>query len=367
MLVVYVMCYSLRLGVTHVTPGASQVFVILNVGTGRSTARSDTTALGLFNVVRLVFITGVGVLAALTDPGTELPEQEGDGTASETDKGKESGGPLVVEAVVHLLSEQDHGGTPETSDTSLGCQGGGGLVLVRVDEVVVGGVVQEDEAETNGETTHGGTSPGEVGVRGPGKDEETDGDAPARDHHGDQTGLGGRVAVVLVDEGDVVLVDKGRAESGEDDTDGDGNEHEASLAGGVALALLVDDGEGDKEHVEETVQDTHVDRDEEDDELAKQKLEGSNEEDAETLREGSHVELLLSDVIGLASLLAELSSATGKDGGCVGLGDGKCDEDPDDTGKDELDPVEPAPASGIRKEATNKGTDYGCLLVSVKS
>jgi hypothetical protein len=162
---------------------------------------------------------------------------------------------------------------------------------------------------------------------------------------------------VLVNEGNVVLVDKGRAESGEDDTDSDGNEHETSLAGGVALALLVDDGEGDEEHVEETVEDTHVEGDEEDDELAKQKLEGSDEEDAETLREGSHVEFLLSDVVGLASLLAELGSAAGENGGCVGLGDGKGDEDPDDTGEDKLDPVEPAPASGIREEATNEGTD----------
>ena len=162
---------------------------------------------------------------------------------------------------------------------------------------------------------------------------------------------------MLLNEGDVVLVDKWRAESGENDTNGDGNKHETSLAGGVTLALLVDDGEGDKEHVEKTVQDTHVERDEEDDELAKQKLEGSDEEDAETLRERSHIQLLLSDVVGLSSLLAELGSATGENGGCVGLGDGKGDEDPDDTSEDELDPVEPAPASSIRKEATNEGTD----------
>lgn len=50
-------------------------------------------------------------------------------------------------------------------------------------------------------------------------------------------------------------------------TNGDWDEHETGLAGVVALALLVDDGKGNEEHVQQTVQDRHVERDQEDDQL----------------------------------------------------------------------------------------------------
>ena len=96
----------------------------------------------------------------------------------------------------------------------------------------------------------------------PGEDEESDGNAPAGDHHGHETGFSWWAAVVFVVEGEVVFVDDRGAASGRDDADGEGNEHQACDACRVAFALLEDDGEGDEEHVEETVEDGHVEGEE---------------------------------------------------------------------------------------------------------
>lgn len=190
------------------------------------------------------------VLGSLTDASTKLPETKGDQAAQQTQKGQEGRGPLVTHAVVHLLREQDGAGTPEGTNKGLGGKRRGSLVLVRVDEVVVGRVVEEDETEPNREAGEAGADPDQARVRGPGEDEEADGDEPARDHHGDQTNLGGGLAVVFLDLREVVLVNQGGAKGRADDADGERDKHEARLAVRVALASLEDDGVGDEEHVQ---------------------------------------------------------------------------------------------------------------------
>lgn len=84
-------------------------------------------------------------------------------------------------------------------------------MLVRVDEVVVGGVVEEDEAEADGEAADGGADPVQTGVRRPGEDDEADGDEPARAHHGDETVLCRGRAVEALRDLEVMPVDEGRA------------------------------------------------------------------------------------------------------------------------------------------------------------
>ncbi|KAI6769275.1 hypothetical protein HG531_010379 [Fusarium graminearum] len=133
----------------------------------------------------------------------------------------------------------------------------------------------------------------------------------------------GRITVVLLDKGEVVLVDKGGAESRHEDTDCNGNEHKTSLSSRVSLALLVDNGVGDEEHVQKTVEDTHVQGDKTHDELAKEELERSNEEDSKTFRDGAQIELLLSYVVSFSSFGSELAGATGQDSWGIGLGDGE--------------------------------------------
>jgi len=62
-------------------------------------------------------------------------------------------------------------------------------------------------------------------------------------------------------------------------------------------------------------------------------------------------------VAGVRGLFAEFAGPPEEDGGRVGLGHGETDEDPHDAGEDELDPVEPAPVSGIDEEAADERAD----------
>lgn len=140
-------------------------------------------------------------------------------------------------------------------------------------------------------------------------------------------------------------------------SDSDRDKHETRHSRRPSLALHEDNGVGNEEHVEKTVQNRHVEADEKDNELAKQQLERSDQEDDKTLAQGAEVEILLSDKVVVSSLLPELLGTAGENGGGIGLGDGEGDEDPGDPGEDQLEPIEPSPAGSIGEETTGKGTD----------
>lgn len=149
----------------------------------------------------------VRVPGVLADTGAVKVEDIRDGAAREGEERNQTGRPLVAEAVVHLLREQHAPGAPERAQESFCGQRRRRLVLVRVDEVVVGCVVQEDEAEADGEAADRRADPVQARVRCPAEDKQTDWNEPAGEHHGNQTRLGGRLAVVLLAEFDVVVVD----------------------------------------------------------------------------------------------------------------------------------------------------------------
>lgn len=357
----FVCLFGLR--VADVAPRPGQIEIV-SVSTG-----AITMASGLFKIIRLrgvhhlVVVAAISILAASTNPSAKEPEEEGNAAASQTDECQKRGSPLVAESVIHLLGEQNAAGTPETSDTGLGGKSRGGLVLVGVDQVVVRRVVKEDEAEADRPATESGSDPVEVRVRSPCKDEHSNGDAPAREHHGDQTDLRRRLAVVLGTHLEVVLIDQRRENCRHDDADSQRDEHEAGDTGRIAFAFLVHNGEGNEEHVKKTVENAHVQRNKQDDEFSEKQLEGTDHENLDSLAHASLVNVLFSNVALIASLLSKLLSAASKDGGCVCFGDGKGDDNVDAARKDKLDPVEPAPASSIRKETTNKGANYCLTLV----
>jgi hypothetical protein len=154
-----------------------------------------------------------------------------------------------------------------------------------------------------------------------------------------------------------VLVDERGEECRHDNAESQRDEHETGDTSSIALALLVYNREGDEEHVKKTVENTHVQRDKKHNEFSEKQLEGSDHEDLDSLAHGLFVNVLLSNVALITSLLAKLLGAASKNSGCVCLGDGEGDENIDAAGKDKLDPVQPAPASSIRKETTNKRAD----------
>lgn len=89
----------------------------------------------------VVVVTSICVLAPGADSRAVLPEQERDAAAGKGHEEEDHAGPLVAAAGVHLLREKHDGGAPEAADKGLGREGGRRLVLIRVDEVVVGGVI----------------------------------------------------------------------------------------------------------------------------------------------------------------------------------------------------------------------------------
>lgn len=90
-------------------------------------------------------------------------------------------------------------------------------MLVAVDKVIVGRVVQEDEPEADGEPADGRADPMYVWVRRPGEDEQPHRDEPARAHHWDETVFGRGLAVEARRDLEVVLVDEWGEEGRGDD------------------------------------------------------------------------------------------------------------------------------------------------------
>lgn len=108
---------------------------------------------------------------------------------------------------VHLDGEQDNACTPERPDTRLGSKRTSGLVLVRVDQVVVRSIIQEDEPKADREPSDARSYPVYSRVTRPGEDEQADGDEPAREHHGDKTYFWRRYSTVFDAKLFVVVVD----------------------------------------------------------------------------------------------------------------------------------------------------------------
>ena len=119
----------------------------------RNTSSLQRTLSHLHINIHSFVVVGEGEFRVLSDTRTLEVEEIRNQTAGQSDKGQQRTRPAVVQGMVHLLGEQHDAGTPETPDACLGRQCAGGLVLVCVDEIVVRRVVQENEAEANGETT----------------------------------------------------------------------------------------------------------------------------------------------------------------------------------------------------------------------
>ena len=113
---------------------------------------------------------------------------------------------------------------------------------VPLTQVVVARVIQENETETDRESSDSRAKPMDRGIRGPCEDEQSDGNQPTRHHHRDQTLFSWRLATVLLANFQVMLVHQRRAYGAENNTDGEGYEHQTSYAFRITFALLVDDG-----------------------------------------------------------------------------------------------------------------------------
>lgn len=95
----------------------------------------------------------------------------------------------------------------------------------------------------------------------------------------------------------------------------------------------------DEEHVQEAVQDRHVNRDQEHDKLDEEQLERPQEIDFQFFREWLSADFLFSNVGRVSGFFAQTAGSLEKDSRCVCFWDGEDHQGVNESGEDKLDPV----------------------------
>lgn len=198
----------------------------------------------------------------------------------------------------------------------------------------------------------------DAGAVGPREPEQANGDQDGAKNGGRQTSLGSSVSIRRSGGSlDVSVVVENGSNGGNGHTNGNTKEGETADTRAPATALLENNGESGEAHVEGTVDDGHVERDEEDDGLLEKKLPGPHEGNLELVANGlGRLALLKLRDVNLAGFLAQSSSALTKQDGGICLGVGQSAGDPDDTGEDGNQSLNPSPAFRLAKETTSNRT-----------
>ncbi|TGO88415.1 hypothetical protein BPOR_0163g00060 [Botrytis porri] len=116
-----------------------------------------------------------------------------------------------------------------------------------------------------------------MGVGGPRKPEETDGENELTEDHGGKPFFGDDFAVFFELAREACLGDPGDGAGAEEDPDEDPDEGEGADTWGPAARLLEGDGVGFEEEVEDSVDEGHVEGDEEEDRFLEEHDEGTEE------------------------------------------------------------------------------------------
>lgn len=151
----------------------------------------------------------------------------------------------------------------------------------------------------------------------------------------------------------VVLVHQRRTSGTAEHAHGYRNKHQSGDTRGVPFALLVDDWKSDEEHVQQAVQHAHVYREEKDNWLDEQELEGPDKKDAQPLAQRTLIKLEFGNEFAVACLLTQLLCSSRENGRCIGLRYREGDQDVAGAGEYELDPIQPAPAHRVGQEAAD--------------
>ncbi|TGO30796.1 hypothetical protein BPAE_0003g00810 [Botrytis paeoniae] len=148
---------------------------------------------------------------------------------------------------------------------------------VDIDDVIQ--ALQENHQDTpSDENTRDDLGdPGDVGVGGPGKPEESDGEDEGTEDHGGETFFGDHSAVFFELAREARFGDPGDGAGAEEDADEDADEGEGAEARGPAARLLEGDGVGFEEEVEDAVDEGHVEGDEEENWFLEEHDEGAEE------------------------------------------------------------------------------------------
>ncbi|KAK6602864.1 hypothetical protein H4I95_06801 [Botrytis cinerea] len=163
--------------------------------------------------------------------------------------------PTPPQSIEHILRKERESTARKTSQERISGDGRICVPHVDIDDVIQ--ALQENHQDTppDEDTRDDLWNPGDVGVGGPGKPEESDGeDYGTEDHGGRRNGSGA-----------------------EENSDEDSDEGEGAEAGGPAARLLEGDGVGFEEEVENAVDEGHVKGDEEENRFLEEHNEGAEE------------------------------------------------------------------------------------------
>jgi len=186
-------------------------------------------------------------------------------------------------------------------------------------------------------------NPGDVLVTRPGEPEQTGREDGTADEHGDESLFGDNVALLLHDACETGLGDPDDENGGETDTDDDGAEGQRAETFFPATFLLERNRVGEETKVEDTIDQGHVNRDENQDRLVVKHLEWLDEV---SVTDTLEVDLNLvgfgvdGPVLGLVLDLLRLAL---KKDWSKGLGYEQETEDAKEKGDDRSDPFGPAP------------------------
>jgi hypothetical protein len=339
-----------------------------------------TTALARLLLLRLIIVTPVLMLsrfdllhdlhclsrelALLSNLWAILVEQERERNAHQREKRRNGRGPVDTKVLIHVAREQRERGTEERPQNRVGSQHRRGVDRVRVYQVVHDGNEDEQHAEAKGRGADDAYDPMDRRVVCPREPEHTDGKADATDKRGREACLGGRrvfpFRLVGVLDFPVARVVPKNVEDGNNKAYSNTKECEAANTLGPPARLLEDDGEGGEEHVKGTVDDGHVDREQEDDGLPQEQDPGAGDGDLEGFRWGLLVCIgpaLQATTVDSARALREVLGSLLKKHGSVGFWDEKGADDPNDAGEDRFHTLNPPPPNRLPNESTNNRSD----------
>lgn len=234
----------------------------------------------------------------------------------------------------------------EVTSPSITTSGRGRVRTVSADHVVDGGHVNGIVGNTdNGSKDHGAHPVQRRAGRRPGETNETDGQARSSIQQEPETRFVLRALVVGLELSllDVTLDGRDEYDPGKQVTDTNGAESKTDLDG-IKVPLLVHESEGLDEHEDEGIGETRQERQDQDDGLSEEHLEGSHpclEDllDREALAEGDKL-IGTPDVEAGVLLAPALRNAVHHDSG-ASLGNGEEVDELNDATEDELHPNSP--------------------------
>lgn len=298
-----------------------------------------------------------GKLAPASDLLAIEPKDEGEGNESDANKCKQRGGPVDTKPIIEICSEHRKASCHCRSDEGVDGDSTVGVEKVYINHISDTAHKDEDDTKADEDTRDDLGCPVSVGVRSPSEPEKANREDQGASDHGRETIFGVELARSNQALGIPSLGETTNDGAGKDDTDEDGDEGQRSKTRRPATVHLEADGVGFERQVQDTIDQTHVESQNDEDGL----LDNHHKRLHEILvHNGVVVEGVLftfrvqSPVLGLMAKFVGLPS---KQDRFVGLGSQQVGDDGEESRHDESDPSGPSPAKiAVGDERTNDRT-----------